>query len=223
MMLTGNWFEKTVDGDHRGQWDEELSIVTAALNAARVGSAYSMQLEASGTGTWALVDAPSFLGFSLSSSGLLSGPAPAAEDLVLLTVEVLSPSGRPTSKSFELRIMPAAAPPPSDKPAILTDVLPPGEVGVPYDQPIAYSYVTGGVVTIELDSLPAGLIPADSGRRIQGTPGVPGTFSPGARPTGNGVDIGERRRMTLRITGAVQPEGSSPWAPAIAGIHGGKR
>ncbi len=221
MFPVGNWFDKAV-GTHRGQWDEELSIDTAALPYARVGIAYSFQLAASGAGVWSMIDAPSFLGASVSAGGVLSFPGPAAEDTMLLVVQVTSQSGRPTRKALTLNIVPVDPTPPTI-PVLTADELPSGQVGIYYDQAIPYSYLSGGVVTIALTNLPPGLASADSGRRIQGTPSLSGTFSPGGVPTGDGVNVGERKSMVLRILGGAAGEQiSSPWNPALAGIHGGR-
>lgn len=221
MFTVGNWFDKTA-GTHRGQWDEELAIITELLPNAYVGLAYATTLQASGAGSWSIVDAPSFLGVSLSAGGQLALPAPVDEDTVLLIVQVVSQSGRPTRKALTLHIV-SLEPGDPALPVITADQLPNGQVGVPYDQPVPYSYLTGGVVTIVLSGLPPGLAPAESGRRIQGTPGAPGTFSVSGVPTGDGEHVGERKAMVMRILGtAGAAQSSSPWNPALAGVHGGR-
>lgn len=212
------WFSATRGDAYRGQWDYAPQILDTSLEAAIQGAAYSRQMTANGLGTWALTVAPTWLGLALSSAGVFSG-VPASSGVAALVVEFTTLAGRKVSKAFDLLILAGEG----DVPIITTSSLPDGQVGVPYDQPIGYSYISGGVVTIDVASLPAGLTTADSGRRIVGTPAAPGTFSPQATPTGDGVHVGAPKRMSLRIVPAAGTSiGASGWAPAIAGITGGK-
>jgi hypothetical protein len=102
-----------------------------------------------------------------------------------------------------------------------TNTLAAGTVGIAYDQTIAYSYPSGGVVTMTTTGLPAGLT-TDPNDRVHGTPTAFGSFSLQVTPTGDGTRVGPTTAVTLQINAVMSTATTSPWAPALAGLMGGR-
>ncbi|MFA9204981.1 MAG: hypothetical protein ACEQSH_00835, partial [Bacteroidia bacterium] len=210
----GNWFTRTI-GSYRGRWDTIPTIVTAALPAGIVGTAYSQQLVASEAGTFAPASMPA--GLSMSSTGLVSGNPTAAASPGQVRGTFTNGNGRTATIDIPITITAPAVLPPT----ITTSTLAAGTVGVAYDQTLAYSYPSGGVVTMETTGLPAGLT-ADPNGRVHGTPTAFGSFSLQVTPTGDGTRVGPTKAVTLQINAVTSTATTSPWAPALAGIIGSR-
>lgn len=210
----GNWFTRTV-GSYRGRWDTIPTIVTAALPAGIVGTAYSQQLVASEAGTFTPASMPA--GLSMSSTGLVSGNPTAAASPGQVRGTFTNGNGRTATIDIPITITAPAVMPPT----ITTNTLAAGTVGIAYDQTIAYSYPSGGVVTMTTTGLPAGLT-ADPNGRVHGTPTAFGSFSLQVTPTGDGTRVGPTTAVTLQINAVMSTATTSPWAPALAGIMGGR-
>jgi hypothetical protein len=157
-----------------------VSVTTAALPAAAVGTAYTQQLAASGgipAYTWTLVSGslPSCL--SINSAGVISGtPTASCVGTSNLTFKAMD-SGTPnalsaTSVALSLNIAaaPAIALP---APGLLSG----GVIGTPYSVSLA---ATGGAGTltysISAGALPTGLTISPAGA-VSGTPTAAGTFN----------------------------------------------
>jgi hypothetical protein len=147
----------------------QVSIITTTLPAAAVNVAYSEQLSAtggSGSYTWTLTTPVT--GFSLSSSGLLSGtptsPVPLSFQVKATDVSNSSNYGTAT---LALTVNPAVS--------VATLLLPPAIVNDPYSQQLTAAGGSGSY-TWTLTVPVAGFSLSGSGL-LTGTPSTPGSLS----------------------------------------------
>ena len=173
------YLEGLLTGDSGGPEpvDPTLRIVTTSpLTPGTVGTAYSLQLSASGgTGTrsWSLAALSTLPpGLTLSATGLISGtPTTAATTTFSVVVQDSATPPRTVSRAFSLTINPVFE-------IITASPLPPATRDVPY---VATLTMAGnkGTVTWSLNPgsppLPTGLVLDGSTGQIIGTPTVSGT------------------------------------------------
>ena len=178
-----------------------LSILTASLNPASTGAAYSFQLAAGGGQppyTWSIVQGNLPVGLTLSSNGLISGTA-AQDAAASVTFRVTDAQGLTDVRGFGLNVT-------TQIPALsITSLdLPNGNVGTPYSLPLT---ATGGQGTygwsLSQGALPDGLTLSASGL-IAGIPGKVGTFTVGVLVTDGGTR-GSGRLLTITIDPALLP------------------
>lgn len=213
---------------------------SATLPGGTVSVNYNYTLTASGTKpiTWSLFSGSLPPGLSLSSTGVISG-APTSANTYNFTVKASNGGGSDT-KQLTLTIAPATATPP----AITTDSLNDGVVGVAYNDKITVTGTAPISLTISQGALPKGLN-LNSDGTITGTPQpdaigtstfkVKATNSAGstekelqikveAKPTitktslNNGV-VGENYSDTLTATGTAPIEWEIVNGPAWLKIN----
>ncbi|MBS1830424.1 MAG: putative Ig domain-containing protein [Acidobacteria bacterium] len=146
-----------------------LTITTPSLNPATVGVAYSQQMAASGgigTLAWSASGLPS--GFSISSSGLISG-TPTLAGTFPVTVQVVD-GQRTASRTYTLQVTAG------EGFTIATPSLNPATVGVAYSMPLA---ATGGIGTLSWSAggLPTGMVINSATGVISGTASTAGSFT----------------------------------------------
>ncbi|ADG07760.1 S-layer homology domain-containing protein [Kyrpidia tusciae] len=151
-----------------------LSVTTASLAAATVGSDYSANLQASG-GTapysWSLVGGSLPDGLTLTTDGTISG-TPTTAGTSTFTVQVTDSSGTPQSATADLSI---TVNPSSQALSINTESLPDATVGSDYSVSLDASGGTSPYTWSVVDgSLPDGLTLSNDGT-ISGTPTTAGT------------------------------------------------
>jgi hypothetical protein len=149
-----------------------LTITTASLPNAIVGTAYSATVESSGGsgGNRFTVSAGALpAGLSLSQAGGITG-TPTAAGTSNLTVTVTDSANKTASKAYTLTVDPPTL-------TITTTALATGTAGTPYSQPIGATGGSGGYAwSISSGALPPNLTLNTSGT-IVGTPSAPGTTS----------------------------------------------
>ncbi len=187
---------------------------TSPLPSAAVGSAYSLQLAATGgtpPDTWTAQNSSLPPGLSLGSSGLLGG-TPTTTGTFTFSLTVTDYGGYRDTASFTMIVVPALA-------ITTTTALPDGAAGAPYDAQLA---ATGGtapytwVVFPELGTLPAGVTLDTSSGRLSGTPSAAGNYSFSIRVT----DSGQRsatKAFTISISNALTILTKPPLANGTAG------
>jgi streptogramin lyase len=152
-----------------------LTITTTELPQAFLGSNYATALVATG-GTppyqWTATGLPA--GMTLSGGGILSG-APIAvfnagiTGFVNVTVTDSSTPAQSATQKYDLVVAPTVAA------VITTTLLPPGVVGVSYDQPV-YATNIQDTLTIIAGDLPDGLNLDSTTMTISGMPSKAGVF-----------------------------------------------
>lgn len=144
-------------------------VVTDSLPAGRVGTAYSITLEAAGGAppyTWTATGVPAGLRLD-GETGILSGtPTAAANANVNLTVR--DSANRQASRQLALTIAAGLS--------VVTSTLPAGTVGTAYAQTLQASGGTGLSWRVSAGTLPQGLTLSVAGA-VSGTPAVAGTAS----------------------------------------------
>jgi hypothetical protein len=145
-----------------------ISILTRTLPNGQVGTAYSVQLFATGGSTpyaWSISGAPA--GLTLSATGLLSG-TPTADGAFTPTVSITDPAKDLTSLPYTLTITPAPL-------VITTQTLVSGVAGTAYS---ATLNAVGGDLpyTWTAPNIPSGLSLSAAGV-LSGTPSSSGTYS----------------------------------------------
>jgi large repetitive protein len=146
-----------------------VSIATASLPSATQGSAYTFTMAAQDGipgYVWALLSQTGVNGWSLSVGGVISG-TPATAETDVLNVQVMDSLGIPSSRNFNLTVVPSGG-------GALTVVaagglpVPQASVGVPYELIITCTNPSGSVTFSKISgpawgsvSTPAGL-PANS-------------------------------------------------------------
>ncbi len=143
-----------------------LEIATEALPGGRVGEPYATTLTSRGGAApvrWSAEGLPE--GLSLDMGGTLAG-TPGAWGSFQVVITATDAAGQEEVTTLELTVAPAAL-------RLLTDGLPDGQVGQPYEVTLA---AAGGASpwSWSVVGLPAGLS-ADAAGRIQGTPSAAGT------------------------------------------------
>ncbi|MGC8761890.1 MAG: Ig domain-containing protein [Bryobacteraceae bacterium] len=179
----------------------EPVITTASLPEGFVGAPYSYTFAAANAIpplTWSVVSGSLPPGLSLSaSSGQISG-TPSAAGLFTFVVRVSDYYQASSQKEFTLKI--------SQRPSILTQNLPAGELGSPYSysleaqaaNPVSWSLVAG--------SLPSGLS-LSSGGLLSGTPAEWGQFTLRVRAAdASNPQLYDTRDLTLEIRLPPLPE-----------------
>ena len=168
-----------------------LVVTTTALNPARLGTSYSIQLTAAGGGSqnWSVSDGALPGGLTLSSAGLLSG-APNAAGSFTFTVKVAD-AVRSGTQQLTLVV---AAPLSLAAPASSS-----GEVGVSFK---AAPSITGGAPpfawSLTSGALPAGLTLDATTGAISGVPRAAGVFALALAVT-SGDQATASANVTLRI------------------------
>ncbi len=149
-----------------------LGIVTSALPAGTVGTAYSQALVATGGSppyAWALASGTLPAGLNLAAGGTISG-TPTAAGSSSFTLRVTDSASASATAALSLIINPPAL-------RITTSALPAGTVGTAYSQALV---ATGGsppyAWALASGTLPAGLSLA-AGGTISGTPSTAGSSS----------------------------------------------
>jgi large repetitive protein len=146
-----------------------LQITPTSLPDARVGTAYSATLSASGGTapyTWSISSGALPGNVALTASGTISG-TPSAAGTFTFTVAVTDSAQDTGSQALQIVVDPPLA--------ITTSSLPSGTVGTSYSQTLAATGGSGGYTwSVTSGTLPAGLALAASGS-ITGTPTTAGT------------------------------------------------
>ena len=146
-----------------------VSVATASLPSATVGATYSQVLAATG-GTppmqWSVSAGALPAGLHLDKNGTIGGTA-SAPGTQTFTVSVTDSKSATDSRALTLTVNPAIA--------VTTATLPPGVVGIAYQQALAASGGSGTYVwSLASGALPAGLSLSPAGA-ISGVPSAPGT------------------------------------------------
>jgi hypothetical protein len=148
-----------------------LAVFSSSGSALSASSClpYSHNFAGGAPATFAVTAGAVPPGFSLSSAGVLSGPAGSAPGSYSFTITATPSSGPPVSRNFTLMLGLCVGPTPP--------VLPGGTYGVPYSYTLT---TTGGTAPyryqIQGGGLPPGLTLAANGV-ISGSPYVRGTYS----------------------------------------------
>ncbi|MCL6576955.1 S-layer homology domain-containing protein [Kyrpidia sp.] len=187
-----------------------LSVITASLAAATVGSDYSASLQASGgmaPYSWSLVGGSLPDGLTLTTDGTISG-TPTTAGTSTFTVQVTDSSGTPQSATADLSI---TVDPAAQALSINTQSLPNGTVGSDYAASLDASGGTSPYTwTVVNGSLPDGLTLSTDGT-ISGTPTTADTVTFTVQAT-DSSDPPQTATASLGIT--VDP------APATSGNSG---
>lgn len=125
----------TLQGEYVMPYDAAgPSILTAALPDAPIGGAYSVQMQASGSGpfAWSATGLPA--GLALSATGLLSGSASGPAGTSTPSITVLDANGVSQVVAFSLAVV--------SRPVITTPSIPAGTVGSTLNQTIAATGAT---------------------------------------------------------------------------------
>ena len=195
-----------------------LSISTASLPSATVGTAYSASLSATG-GTspysWNLSSGNLPAGLSLSSSGTITG-TPTTTSTSSFTLQVSDSAGHNASASYTITVNSAPAPAAL---SISTAGLPSGTVGAAYSAQLAPSGGTSPYTwSLYSGTLPAGLNLAADGV-ITGTPSVATATTFTVRVV-DGASNYSTKTFTLTIgpapanTTNTTPAATTPTSPA---------
>ena len=150
---------------------EPPTITTTTLPSGLTGTAYSIQLSATGTTpiTWTLESGNLPVGLSISTDGLISG-IPTAESTFNFTVKATNSVGSDT-KPFSIIITAAAV-----APTITTTTLPDGKTDTEYSTHLEATGTAPITWLLESGSLPNGLTLLETGI-ISGIPITAGTFN----------------------------------------------
>ena len=147
-----------------------LTVSTASLPDATVGTAYSQTLTASGGSggyTWTVSAGALPAGLSLSTAGAITG-TPTTAGTANFTVQVKDSANTTATKALAINIAAAAL-------TVTTTSLPSGVIGTAYSQTLTASGGSGGYTwTVSTGALPAGLSLSTAGA-ITGTPTTAGT------------------------------------------------
>jgi hypothetical protein len=171
------------------------AVTTTSLPNATSGSAYSQQLTYTGgsgaTPSFAIASGSLPPGLTLSASGLIAGSPTNAAAGTTYSFSVTVTVGSQTSAAAPLSIAVNALP------VITTTSLPSGNIGISYNQAIAY---TGGNGSAPAFAITSGSLPASSGLTLN---------------TATGIISGKPTTATtysFSITVTVGPQTSAPQA-----------
>jgi len=158
-------------GESTGPSLATLTIATAAVPNAVLGTAYSHQLQASGGQqpyTWTITAGSLPPGLDLdTATGLLSGTPPALVDNDF-TVQVSSADGQTATKALGIGVFTMLA--------VSTAALPSGIQNTPYDATLAATGGDGAYAwTVAAGTLPSGLALASGTGALSGTPTATGS------------------------------------------------
>ena len=148
-----------------------LTVSTASLPSAIVGTAYQQTLSASGGAggnSWTVTKGALPAGLTLSAAGAIAG-TPSSSGTATFTVQVTDSSSAKATANLTIVVGAGLT--------IVTTSLPAAVLGSPYQQTLAAGGGTGGYSwTVTAGALPAGLTFSASGA-IGGTPSAIGTAS----------------------------------------------
>jgi hypothetical protein len=150
-----------------------LTIPAATLPVATAGAFYAQQLVANGppSPTWLLVSGVLPPGFSVSSTGLISGTTTTSGSFTFMMQAATTNPSQTATQSFTIVVNPVVVL------NITTGSLPNGAAGLAYTGRV---FASGGTqpytFSVQSGSLPGGLNMAADGS-ISGTPDTPGTFN----------------------------------------------
>ena len=192
-----------------------VTITTTSLPNGTVGQLYSRPVQATGgTGalTWTIGAGSLPPNLSLDpATGVISG-TPTRTGTSSFTVRVQDAAGQSDTQPLSISIN--TTPPPPTPPEITTTTLPPGTVGVAYNQPVQTAGGTGALTwSIIAGSLPANLQLNPTNGVISGTPTVEGTssFTVRVQDTGGLSDIQD---LSIRINPPAPPNIITTTLPA---------
>jgi hypothetical protein len=174
-------------------------ITTETLPNGEIDIPYSQTLTATGATpiTWVLQGGSLPTGLSLSSAGVISG-TPTITGTFFISVRATNSIGSDI-KNFILTIIGVGSTPP----AITTETLPNGEIGVLYNQTLTATGDTPITWSLQSGNLPTGLELSTNGV-ISGTPTSTGTFSFTVKATNNAGSDTKAFTITI-ISNAVPP------------------
>ena len=168
---------------------------SATITKAGIGPLYIGADTGTAPFTWSATGLPPGLTID-PTTGVISG-TPTADGLFSVTIEVTNEAGSGDA-TFNLVVDPADP----NAPAITTNSLPNGEIGVAYSETLAATGATPITWSLTSGDLPDGLILYSTTGSIYGTPTTSGTFTFTVQAT-NAVGSDE---VTLTITtGAIPP------------------
>ena len=192
-----------------------VTITTASLPNGAVGQLYSRPVQATGgTGalTWTISAGSLPRDLNLDpATGVISG-TPTRTGTSSFTVRVQDAAGQSDTQALSITIN--TTPPPPTPPEITTTTLPPGTVGVAYNQPVQAAGGTGALTwSIIAGSLPANLQLNPTNGVISGTPTVEGTssFTVRVQDTGGLSDVQD---LSIRINPPAPPDIITTTLPA---------
>lgn len=192
------------------QVDGGFTIVTAALNAASVGVAYTMPLQATGgigTLLWTASGLPSGLTMG-TTTGVISG-TPLSAGSFSVTVQATDSQSRTASRSYTLQV--------SSGFTIVTASLIPARVGQSYEALLVSSGGTGQVTWSTLTGLPAGLFLNAATGLITGVPTTVGDFTLSIRAQ-DSIGAVATRTLLLQVIAGLTIITESPLPNAQVGV-----
>lgn len=187
-------------------------IVTSALPAAQVGSAFQASFGAAGGVPpyhWSIASGALPSGVSLTDAGLLSGtPSRIGQfDFTVQLSDSSSPKPQTDMKSLKLAVVALAL-------QITSAGLPSSQVGAPFQAPLAVSGGTAPYTWSASGALPTGLTLNASSGVIAGTPTAAGSFS-------FTVQVADSASPPLTASNAFTLSVADPSAPLALDQYGG--
>jgi putative Ig domain-containing protein len=192
-----------------------VTITTTSLPDGTVGQLYSRPVQATGgTGalTWTISAGSLPPNLNLDpATGIVSG-TPTRTGTSSFTVRVQDAAGQSDTQPLSITIN--TTPPPPTPPEITITTLPPGTVGVAYNQPVQATGGTGALTW----SIIAGSLPANVGLNatngvISGTPTVEGTSSFTVRVQ-DAAGLSDVQDLSIRIDPPAPPDILTTTLPA---------
>ena len=201
-------------------------ITTDELPEGQVGQDYAAQLSADWGAlpyTWSVAGGALPAGLSLDpATGQISG-TPTTPGTVEFTVRVTGSDGLSSTRDLYITVDDEGEPPPSSSPpAITTDTLPDGVVGIRYATQLG---AAGGTLpytwSVSAGALPSGLSLDTATGQITGTPNTQGTAQFTVQVTGDdGLSSTREFSLTVSADGGDSPEAPSGLIRDVFSVDG---